>query len=158
MDVVRRWLDGQGALNLHTGEASPAPDPLMVAAAKMMVGEACNGLSSGHGKDSVVQLVRAFAAEGHRTEVDPSLRAYFAAGGSFRHAESVAKLVKEMRARSAGSHFGTATTSSRSSRTRSGLVNSVYAQLSTRRFRLIRPRERPCQDRLGHARLTPTKR
>lgn len=97
-DTVRTWLDGEGALNLHTGESATAPDPLLVAAGKMMTNEEYNGLSSDHGKDAVVQLVRAFAAEGYQVDVDIWLRAYFAAGGTFRHAESVEKLVKEMKA------------------------------------------------------------
>lgn len=97
-DIVRTWLDGVGALNLHTGESATAPDPLMVAASEMMTNEEYNGLGSGHGKDAVVQLVRAFAAEGYQVDVDIWLRAYFAAGGTFRHAESVEKLVKEMKA------------------------------------------------------------
>ena len=96
--VSRTWLDAHGALNLHTGQASAPPDPLMVAAAEAMIDEEYNGLSSGRGKDAVVQLVRAFEAEGYPLDVDAWLRAYFAAGGSFRHAESVAKLVREMKA------------------------------------------------------------
>lgn len=64
----------------------------------MMKNEEYNGLSSGRGKDAVVQLVRAFAAEGYPAGTQPWLRAYFAAGGTFRHAESVEKLVKEMKA------------------------------------------------------------
>jgi len=97
-DIVRTWLDGLGAINLHLGEAVEAPDPLMVEAARSMVGEEYNGLGHGNGKNAVVQLVRAFAPEGYPVEVDPWLRAYFAAGGSFRHAEEVAKLVREMKA------------------------------------------------------------
>lgn len=96
-DVVRTWLDGLGALNLHSGEALPGPDPVMVEAGKSMVNEEYNGLSSGHGKDAVVQLVRAFTAAGYPLDVDSWLRAYFAAGGTFRHGESVAKLVTEMK-------------------------------------------------------------
>lgn len=96
-DVVRTWLDGLGALNLHTGETLPAPDPVMVAAGESMVNEEYNGLGSGHGKDAVVGLVRAFTAAGYPLEVDAWLRAYFAAGGTFRHGESVAKLVGEMK-------------------------------------------------------------
>jgi hypothetical protein len=97
-DMVRTWLDGLGALNLHTNEAAPASDPLLIAAAEMIQNEDYNGLSSGRGKDAVVQLVRAFAAEGYPVEPDPWLRAYFAIGGSFHHAESLEKLVKEMKA------------------------------------------------------------
>ena len=97
-DITRIWLDGLRALNLHTQEKVPAADPLMVAAAEMMVNEEYNGLSSGRGKDAVVQLVRAFAAKGYAVDTVAWLRAYFAAGGGFRHAESIEKLVKEMAA------------------------------------------------------------
>jgi hypothetical protein len=97
-DTVRTWLDGLGAINLHRGEPLEAPDPLMVEAARSMVGEEYNGLGQGNGKNAVVQLVRAFAAEGYLVEVDPWLRTYFAAGGTFRHAEEVAKLVRKMKA------------------------------------------------------------
>lgn len=97
-DITRIWLDGLRALNLHTYEEAPAADPLMVAAAEMMVEEEYNGLSSGRGKDAVVQLVRAFAAKGYAVDAVAWLRVYFAAGGSFRHAESIEKLVKEMEA------------------------------------------------------------
>lgn len=95
-DVVRTWLDGLGAINLHTGEALPAADPAMVEAGKSMVNEEYNGLSTGYGKDAVVQLVRAFTAAGYPLDVDAWLRAYFAAGGTFRHGESVQKLVGEI--------------------------------------------------------------
>lgn len=97
-DVVRYWLDGLGATNLHTGETLPAPDPVMVEAGKSMVNEEYNGLSTGNGKDAVVQLVRAFTKAGYPLDVDSWLRAYFAAGGTFRHGDSVKKLVNEMEA------------------------------------------------------------
>ena len=96
-DVVHTWLDGLGALNLHTGRPLPTPDPVMVEAGRSMVSEEYNGLGSGHGKDSVVQLVRAFTTAGYPLDVDAWLRAYFAAGGTFRHGESVSKLVGEMK-------------------------------------------------------------
>jgi len=32
LDIVRTWLDGHGALDLHAGEAKEVPDPLMVEA------------------------------------------------------------------------------------------------------------------------------
>ncbi len=96
-DVVRTWLDGRGAVNLHTDKALDAPEPLLIAAAESMVDEEYNGLSSDNGKDAVVQLVRAFTAEGYPLDVDVWLRAYFAAGGTFRHAESIAKLIGEMK-------------------------------------------------------------
>ncbi|KQZ84128.1 hypothetical protein ASD56_08935 [Microbacterium sp. Root166] len=69
----------------------------MVEAASMMVDEQYNGLSSGYGKDAVVQLVRAFASEGLPVDPESWLRAYFVAGGDFRHADSINKLVTEMR-------------------------------------------------------------
>lgn len=96
-DVVRTWLDAHEALNLHTQKALAAPDPLMLASAKLMMDEQYNGLSSGRGKDAVVQLVRAFTANGYPLDTDTWLRAYFAAGGDFHHAESIEKLVNEMK-------------------------------------------------------------
>lgn len=97
-NIIRTWLDAHGALNLHTGEAMTGPDPLMIEASKMMIDHQYNGLSSGRGKEAVVQLLRAFTAEGYPLDVDAWLRAYFAAGGEFRHAESIEKFVKEMKA------------------------------------------------------------
>lgn len=97
-DVVRIWLDAHGAVNLHTGESLPAPDTLQVAAAELMVNEQYNGLSSGRGKDAVVQLLRPFTSSGYPLDEDAWLRAFFAAGGAFRHAESVAKFIREMKA------------------------------------------------------------
>ncbi|RKN69098.1 hypothetical protein D7252_16980 [Microbacterium sp. CGR2] len=97
-DMVRIWLDALGATNLHAGGSVAPADSLMLAAAEMIWNEDYNGLSSGRGKDAVVQLVRAFSAEGYLVEPAPWLRAYFTVGGSFRHAESIEKLVKEMKA------------------------------------------------------------
>jgi hypothetical protein len=97
-DMIRTWLDGRSAVNLHTGESLPTADLLMVAAAESMINGEYNGLSSGRGKDAVVQLVRALAAEGYPVDVDPWLRACFRAGGTLRHAGSIAKLVGEMKA------------------------------------------------------------
>ena len=97
MEGAGGGLDGRGAVNLHSGTTLDAPDPLLIAAAESMVDEEYNGLSSGRGKDAVVQLVRAFAAEGYPVEVDVWLRAYFDAGGTFRHAEEIAKLIGEMK-------------------------------------------------------------
>lgn len=97
-DRIRPWLDGCGALNLHTGRHAKGPDPLMVAAAQMIVREEYNGLSSGRGKDAIVQLVRVFEHQGYAVDVNAWLRAYFAAGGSFRHSESIGKLITEMAA------------------------------------------------------------
>lgn len=97
-DMVHTWLAGLGAVDLNTGIAAEPSDPLLLAAAEMIQNEEYNGLSSGRGKDAIVQLVRAFAAEGYAVDPEPWLRAYFAAGGSFRHAESIKKLVTEMKA------------------------------------------------------------
>lgn len=97
-DMVRTWLDGHGALNLHTNQAAHANDPLMLAAAKLIKDHDYNGLSSGRGKEAIVQLVRAFAVEHYPVDPEPWLRAYFAVGGSFRHAKSLEKLVKEIKA------------------------------------------------------------
>ncbi|WP_137844630.1 hypothetical protein [Microbacterium sp. 2FI] len=94
---IRVWLDGMGAVNLHTGASIPAPDPVLLEAAKLIQNEDYNGLSSGHGKDAIVALVRAFAAKGYPVEPEPWVQAYFALGGSFRHAASISKLVAEMK-------------------------------------------------------------
>lgn len=97
-DRVRTWLDGVGAVNLNTGAAleTPDPDPVQLEAAKCWVSEQYNGLSSGNGKDAVVQLLRVFTAEGYALDADTWLRAFFAAGGEFDEAEKIAKLIKEM--------------------------------------------------------------
>lgn len=95
-DMVRTWLDGVGAINLHTGSALEAPDAVQLEAAKCWVGEQYNGLSSGNGKDAVVQLLRVFTAAGYPLDADTWLRAFFAAGGEFDEATKVAKLIKEM--------------------------------------------------------------
>ncbi|UQS26028.1 hypothetical protein L1857_26060 [Amycolatopsis thermalba] len=96
-DMVRAWLDGVGALNLHTGSVLEAPDAVQLEAAKCWVGEQYNGLSSGNGKGAVVQLLRAFTDAGYPLDVETWLRAFFAAGGEFEKATNVAKLIKEMR-------------------------------------------------------------
>lgn len=94
---IRVWLDAMQATNLHTGTIAEAATPVLLEAARSIKGEDYNGLSSGNGKATIVQLVRALAEHGH--PVDPELwtRAYFAVGGSFRHAATVSKLVTEMR-------------------------------------------------------------
>lgn len=96
-DMVRHWLEGVGARDLHNRGSTPAPDPLQVAACELMVNQEYNGLSSGIGKATVIQLLRSFAVEGHHPDADEWLRAYFAAGGSFRHAETVKRFVQEVR-------------------------------------------------------------
>jgi hypothetical protein len=116
-DAVRTWLDGRQAVDLNTGRAVKASDPLMIEAAKMMMREEYNGLSSGRGKEAVVQLVRAFKAEGYAVDLEAWLRAYFAAGGGFRHAESIENSLRRSRpASGTASSRVTETTSSRSFR------------------------------------------
>lgn len=95
-DMVRTWLDGVGAVNLHTHSTTGAPDAAQLEAAKCWVDEQYNGLSSGNGKDAVVQLLRVFTAAGYPLDADTWLRAFFAAGGEFDEATKVAKLIKEM--------------------------------------------------------------
>lgn len=95
-EMVRMWLDGVGARNVDTG-AVGAVDAVQLEAAKCMVHEQYNGLSTGNGKAAVVQLIRAFTDRGYVLENEPWLRAFFAAGGKFRHAESVSKLIVEMK-------------------------------------------------------------
>lgn len=96
-DMVRFWLDGLTARNLGTGAVQVAPDPVQLEAAKCMVDEQYNGLSTGNGKAAVVQLIRAFTEGGYSLEKEPWLKAFFAAGGEFRHAESINKLISEMK-------------------------------------------------------------
>jgi hypothetical protein len=69
-DLVRTWLDGVGAVNLHTRSALGAPDVVQLEAAKCWVDEQYNGLSSGSGKDAVVQLLRLFSAAGYPLDAD----------------------------------------------------------------------------------------
>lgn len=97
-DLARTWLDGIGAVNLHTGAALEAPDAVQLEAARCWVNEQYNGLSSGNGKAAVVQLLRAFTSAGYPLDADTWLRAFFAAGGRFRHATTVAKFITEMQA------------------------------------------------------------
>lgn len=97
-DMVRTWLDGLGAVNLHTRAALEAPEPVQLEAARCWVDEQYNGLASGNGKAAVVQLLRVFTSAGYPLDADTWLRAFFAAGGEFRHATTVAKLITEMNA------------------------------------------------------------
>lgn len=97
MDMVRIWLEGRGARNLDTGSFPEAPDVVQLEAARCMVSEQYNGLSTGNGKAAVVQLIRACTDAGYPLDSDAWLRAFFAAGGEFRHAESISKLVSEMK-------------------------------------------------------------
>jgi hypothetical protein len=95
-DIVRTWLDGVGAMNLHTGSALEALDAVQLEAATCWVGEQYNGLSGGNGKGAVVQLLRVFTAAGYPLDTDAWLRVFFAAGGEFDEAAKVAKLIEEM--------------------------------------------------------------
>ncbi|MCR6494515.1 hypothetical protein [Cellulomonas sp. P24] len=95
-EAIRTMLDGLRGVDLHTGVAAPAPDPVQFEAAKSMVAEQYNGLASGNGKDAVIQLVRAFTAEGYPLDVESWLRAFFGAGGEFDEARKVQNLIKEM--------------------------------------------------------------
>jgi hypothetical protein len=97
-DMVRTWLDGMGAVNLHTRAALGASDAVQLEAARCWVDEQYNGLSSGNGKAAVVQLLRAFTSAGYPLDAIPGLRAFFAAGGKFRHATAVTKLITEIQA------------------------------------------------------------
>ncbi len=95
-DLVRIWLDGVGAVNLHTQAALAVPDAVQFEAAMCWVDEQYNGLSSGNGKAAVVQILRAFTAAGYPLDADTWLRTFFAAGGEFHEAAKIAKLIKEM--------------------------------------------------------------
>ena len=95
-DMVRFWLEGVGASNLDSGSERKAFDAAQLEAAKCMVNEQYNGLSTGNGKAAVVQLIRTFTSAGYKLKKDSWLTAFFAAGGQFRHAESVSKLISEM--------------------------------------------------------------
>jgi len=95
-DLVHAWLDGIGALDLHRGSPLEGSDPVQLEAAKCWVEEQYNGLSSGSGKDAVVQLLRVFTAAGYPLDADTWLRAFFAVGGEFDQAAKLAKLIKEM--------------------------------------------------------------
>lgn len=93
---IRIWLDAMGATNLHTGTAAEPVSPVLQQAAESVKDEDYNGLSSGRGKDAIVQLVRAFEPHGYPVDPELWMRAYFAVGGSFGHAASISKLVTEM--------------------------------------------------------------
>ena len=96
-DMARAWLDGVGAQNLDKHSALPTLDPTQLEAARIWVNEQYNGLSGGNGKAAVVQLLRAFTEAGYPLDADTWLRTYFAAGGKFRHATAIAKVIEEMR-------------------------------------------------------------
>ncbi|SJN10592.1 hypothetical protein FM113_09510 [Leucobacter sp. 7(1)] len=95
-EMSRSIARAYGALNLGTGVCDELPDSLMVEAARMMVNEEHNGLSSGIGKDATLSLIHAFRQSGVPAQKEPWLAAYFAAGGEVRHAETVAKFIDEI--------------------------------------------------------------
>jgi hypothetical protein len=64
-EIVRFWLDGIGAVNLSTGKAGAVVDAVQLEAAKCMVNEQYNGLSTGNGKAAVIQLLRTFTNDGY---------------------------------------------------------------------------------------------
>jgi len=97
-NLARSWLEGRGAIDLYTGKAIEAPDPVQVAAGELIVDEEYNGLSTGNGKNTVIQILRSFSAEGYPLDADAWLRAYFAAGGTFAHAQVVENFVREVHA------------------------------------------------------------
>ncbi|MCD1569905.1 hypothetical protein [Agromyces mediolanus] len=93
---IRVWLDAMGATNLHSGTSVAPITPVLREAAESIKAEDYNGLSSGRGKDAVVQLVRAFAPHGYPADPALWMRAYLSVGGSFRHAAQISKLVTEV--------------------------------------------------------------
>jgi len=95
-DVVRIWLESQGAVDLMSGATWPAPDSAMVEAALMMVNEEYDGLSSGHGKDIVIGLLRDFRIAGYPSDEGTWARAFLAAGGTFRGLDSVRRFAVEV--------------------------------------------------------------
>lgn len=94
-DLVKTWLDGLGATNLHTGASVAPTAPLLAEAIEMIRMAENNGLRGGRGKDAVVQLLRAFAGEGLPVDSATWVRAYFSGGGSFEYARDLKTLVDE---------------------------------------------------------------
>lgn len=94
---MRVWLDALGATNLHSNTSQAPITPVLREAAESIKDEDYNGLSSGRGKDAIVQLVRAFEPHGYPDDPELWTRAYFAVGGSFGHAADITKLVSQMR-------------------------------------------------------------
>lgn len=97
-DRVRVLLDALGAENLYTRDRSMPSDALQRRAAQLMVDEEYNGLSSGRGKDTVIQLLRAFRDDGYTLDERSWLHAFYAEGGSFASGEVVARFIREMNA------------------------------------------------------------
>lgn len=96
--LVHDWLVGLGAKNLLVNETVCPADPLRIEACMMMVNEEYNGLRHGRGKDVVLTLLHAFAKEGDQLDAAEWAPTFFAAGGSFKGAETVKKFVEEVRA------------------------------------------------------------
>lgn len=94
-NLVKTWLDGLGATNLHTGVSAAPTEPLLAQAIEMIRMAENNGLRGGRGKDAVVQLLRAFAEEGLPVDSVTWVRAYFSGGGSFEYARDLKTLVDE---------------------------------------------------------------
>lgn len=96
-DQIRIVLDSLSAVNLHTGEPAPAPDPVQVEAARMIESVSYNGLGTGQGKDTAIQLLRTLRDAGYPLDKEIWLQAYFSVGGEARHAETLAKYISEMK-------------------------------------------------------------
>lgn len=96
IDLVRLWLEARSAVNLLASEQIVLPDPLAMKAAEAMVSEEYNGLSSGRGKDTVIQCLRSLEAEGYSLSPSDWGRAVLGAGGSFKSARTVMRFTKEM--------------------------------------------------------------
>lgn len=97
-DRVRIMLDALGAEDLHTGERTSPSDALQRLAAQLMVDEQYNGLSSGRGKDAVIQLLRVFRDDGYPLDERRWLHALYAEGATFASGEAVSKFIREMNA------------------------------------------------------------
>lgn len=94
--LIEAYLHAIGAEHLSE-PAAPAPLPAAVLAAGSMIEAAdYKALAHGRGKDSVVQLVRAFRDAGYDLTTSDWLRAYFAAGGSFANAPDLQRLASEV--------------------------------------------------------------
>lgn len=96
-DSLRYWLDSQQALNVARGTTSKIADKLRLAATRKMVEHQYNLLSTGRGKDAVIQLLRACRQEGDELDESTWLRAFFEAGGNFREADTISRFVREIK-------------------------------------------------------------
>jgi hypothetical protein len=96
-DRVRVMLDALGAENVFTSERRSPADELMRRAARLMVDEEYNGLSSGRGKDAVIQLLRAFRDDGYDLDERTWLSALYAEGAKFTSGEVVATFIRQMK-------------------------------------------------------------